>query len=108
MAKLNLRIDVLPAAHEAQAVQVLQVVILAVCRGLWLHSWEHAVQVRRAGAMAVATALQDKEGLQLLALNENEISDAAIDDMKVSAHSRFLRIHAAGNVLLQRAQHLQQ
>ena len=46
------------------------------------------MQVRRAGALAVARALQDKEGLQLLALDENEISDAAIDDMKVSACSR--------------------
>ena len=47
------------------------------------------MQVRRAGAMAVARALQDKEGLQLLALDDNEISDAAIDDMKVSALSRI-------------------
>ena len=39
--------------------------------------------------MAVARALQDKEGLQLLALNENEISDAAIDDMKVSTCPKF-------------------
>ena len=46
------------------------------------------MQVRRAGALALARALQDKEGLQLLALNENEIQDAAIDDMKVSARSR--------------------
>ena len=41
------------------------------------------LQVRRAGALAVSKAVADKTQLELLDLDANEISDAAVDDIKV-------------------------
>lgn len=40
-------------------------------------------QVRRAGALAVTKAVADKAQLELLDLDANEISDSAVDDIKV-------------------------
>ena len=42
-----------------------------------------ANQLRRGGACALAKACAGKPGLQLLALDENEISDAGVDALKV-------------------------
>lgn len=42
-----------------------------------------SAQVRRAGAVAVSKAVADKAQLELLDLDGNEISDSAIDDIKV-------------------------
>ncbi|KAK9822823.1 hypothetical protein WJX81_005289 [Elliptochloris bilobata] len=39
-------------------------------------------QIRRAGALAVAKAVAAAKGLRLLALDENEISDAGVDHLK--------------------------
>lgn len=40
-------------------------------------------QLKRGGACALAKACADKPGLALLALDENEISEAGIDALKV-------------------------
>jgi Ran GTPase-activating protein 1 len=39
-------------------------------------------QIKRAGALAAARAVADKPALQLLALDENEISEAGVDTMR--------------------------
>ena len=39
--------------------------------------------MRRAGALAVTKAVADKAQLELLDLDANEISDSAVDDIKV-------------------------
>ena len=44
-------------------------------------------QVRRAGALAVTKAVVDKAQLELLDLDANEISDGAVDDIKVQTVS---------------------
>ncbi len=41
------------------------------------------LQVRRAGALAVTKAVADKQQLEMLDLDANEIPDSAIDDVKV-------------------------
>jgi len=41
------------------------------------------LQVRRAGALAVTKAVADKQQLDMLDLDANEIPDSAIDDLKV-------------------------
>lgn len=41
------------------------------------------LQVRRAGALAVTKAVADKQQLEMLDLDANEIPDSAIDDIKV-------------------------
>ncbi len=41
------------------------------------------MQIRRAGALAVTKAVADKAQLESLDLDANEISDSAIDDIKV-------------------------
>lgn len=45
------------------------------------------LQVRRAGALAVTKAVADKAQLELLDLDANEISDSAVDDIKVQVLS---------------------
>ena len=57
-----------------------------VCIGL-----KHAAltQVRRAGAVAVTKAVADKAQLELLDLDGNEISDSAIDDIKVHQVGKY-------------------
>lgn len=41
------------------------------------------LQVRRAGALAVTKAMADKQQLDMLDFDANEIPDSAIDDIKV-------------------------
>ena len=45
------------------------------------------IQVRRAGGLAVTKAVADKAQLELLDLDANEISDSAVDDIKVQVLS---------------------
>ena len=72
-----------------------------VCNGL-----KHAAltQVRRAGAVAVTKAVADKAQLELLDLDGNEISDSAIDDIKVHqvgkyGHARVFESLALSGIL---------
>ena len=41
------------------------------------------LQIRRAGAVAVTKAVADKQQLELLDLDANEIPETAIDSIKV-------------------------
>lgn len=41
------------------------------------------LQLRRAGAVAITKAIVDKTSLESLELDDNEISEAAVDDIKV-------------------------
>ena len=46
------------------------------------------MQLRRAGAMAMTKAIADKAQFEFLNLDANEISEAAVDDIKVNLPSR--------------------
>lgn len=46
-------------------------------------------QLKRGGACALAKACARKPGLQLLALDENELSDSGIEALKVGASVAF-------------------
>lgn len=56
-------------------------------------------QLKRGGACALAKACARKPGLQLLALDENELSDAGIDALKVGVLRGGSGGGAAGVVL---------
>ena len=55
--------------------------------------------MRRGGALAVTKAVADKAQLELLDLDANEISDSAVDDIKV---------HQVATPFCSRQQHIRQ
>ena len=50
------------------------------------------VQLRRAGAVAITKAVAAKASFQSLDLDSNEISEAAVDDIKVCLVPRLARL----------------